>query len=199
MDSNEAYQLVLLVQWTSLALPSLSLDRRFSGDEGRRRLLEMDEWDARHLQHHYRARGPVRLLVAMGAAPAAAGVWWLATGDVIKGGLAVVVVAVLLHAWRTRRLVAPHVLAVLAERDLPTGGLGIERSARRRRRLVQFGTAAAVSGTAGLAVLAIGATRSSGVGFVVVGLVLVVLSLTALVAAAWASAWRFGDETPVDD
>lgn len=189
-----ALQLVFLVVIMAAALRR---DRRLRGEAGRERLLEMDAFDAEMVRSDYETSWAPRwhalmgVLLAVATVGAALGRSW--PGLVV--GPVGVVVAVM--AYRSRREVTPHVLAVLDERDDPVLPAGVrESSERRARRVRQFLVVAVPALLLGLALAFAGAGRGSG-AMTSVGLVLTVVGLLALAGAGWARAWRYGDEQPV--
>lgn len=182
------------VVWSLLALHNARGDRRLQGEAGRERLLAMSASDAWSEAQRYRSPWTARLFAFLAAAwsvgavaNAAVGEWWAVP-------FAVPVVATTVYAARSHRRTAPHVLAVLAERDdEPRPPPPEDRSARRRRRTRQLLIAAAALYAAGTATLVVAASWDS-TAWTAIGWTLVATATVALVGAGWARAWRYGDE-----
>jgi len=181
--------------WAVFALASLNEDKRYAGDEGRERLLALDTFEARTAQKSYRASWSRGLLVAVATIYAINAVALLVEGRWLVAALAVASGAVCVAAIRSRARTAPHVLAVLDERDLSEPSILRETSQRRRLRVKQYGAVAALAFLTALPPLVVGDSTFS----TVVGVVLLSVTGLALAAMAWASAWRYGDEQPAPE
>ncbi|NEN77949.1 hypothetical protein [Nocardioides zeae] len=175
-------------------------DRKWSGDEGRERLLALDPMAARNVLDAYQFGAPTRRSRRRRAVlrvAALAGLIGYVASVILRwgwAGLAVLSPLFLLGiaAGASRAKVRGHVLAVLDEReDIATR----EVSRRGRRRSAQILIASGVAfGGAFLAGWA--AERwDHAVLWAAMG-ALLLLSFCLLLGAAWAGSWRYGDEEP---
>lgn len=185
-----------IVCWAVFAVAWAQQEQRWRGEAGRQRLLELDAFQAGALQSAYRSPWPTRLWVVAAAFFLVGAVAFAVDGDWLGLAAALVCAAAMLFAGWSRRRTAPHVLAVLAERDLSSEGR--ETSRRRRLRIRQYGAAALVSAVVGLPLLVQG-LRHDSAALTIAGTVLLALGAVALAGLAWATAWRYGDEQPAPE
>ena len=175
-------------------------DRKWSGDEGRERLLALDPLAARNVLDAYRFGAPTRRSrrrrAVLRVAALAVVIAYVAFVVLSWGwaGLALLTPVFLLGiaAGASRAKVRAHVLAVLDERD----DIATREVSRRGRR--RSGRILLVAGVAfgGAAVAGWAAERwDHDVLWVVMG-VLLLISFVLLLGSLWAVTWRYGDEEP---
>lgn len=175
-------------------------DRKWSGDEGRERLLALDPLAARNVLDAYEFGAPTRRSPRRRAVlrvVALAGVIGYVAFVVLSwgwAGLALLTPVFLLGiaAGASRAKVRAHVLAVLDERD----DIATREVSRRGRR--RSGRILLVAGVAfgGAAVAGWAAERwDHDVLWVIMG-VLLLISFVLLLGSLWAVTWRYGDEEP---
>lgn len=188
-----------LLTWMVFPAASLLGDRRYAGDEGRRRVLELDAFEGQALRRSYLAAWPRWALVAAAALYGVNVVGAVVLREWLVAGLAAVGAALSVAALRTRARVAPQVLAARPEQELPVARRELSR--RRTRRVRQFGVTAAVAYVAGSTLLTGRALLDTSPAAVatVLGLTLLVVGTLALCGLAWAAAWRYGDERPAPE
>ncbi|MFW6773125.1 hypothetical protein ACOACO_02485 [Nocardioides sp. CPCC 205120] len=185
-----------LVTWMGLVLASIVNDRRVSGAAGRRRLLAMDVFEADGLRASYRSRVQPAFLAAGVVGYVVAAVVLAVEGEDAQAGAGAVGALVAAAALWSRLRTAPRVLAVLAERDLSAAAR--ETSARRRRRVGQYGAVAVLASLLGTSLLVPGLQSDLPV-LTVAGTALLAVGVLALCAMGWAAVWRYGDEQPATD
>lgn len=178
--------------WLIFLVAQIRTERRMQGEAGRRRLREMDVFEATTCLKGYRARWTGGFLIVLMTNLATTGIVAMFQREWLPGIVALAGVPLAAAAIAARREARPQVLAVLAERDLSQADISREVSQRRSLRVRQFGAVAAVSLLAGTALLAWVDWSPADL----IAALLLIVGAVALVGLAWARAWRYGDEQP---
>ena len=170
---------------------------RHATPRGLERLRDLEPLRARQLLDGYTNGSAFWVPLVYGAMVGVGTLVAAMIGDWVAVSLGTTVAIVVLTVPLSLRRSRPAVVAVLGARHLPPLLLR-ERSARRTRRMWQWGAAALTASLVAPVCFTL-AERLDEHWLEWSGTAAAVVALAALLGLAWAAAWRYGDEEPVED
>lgn len=179
--------------WLLLGLPMLWWSVRYSGPAGSERFATLTAPRAQRLHEIFASRVHDFLLTAATAMCLLGLLFALITASISRSVFWAVDVVVLVMAFVWRRRARPVVLAAFRARQLPPLQVR-EFSAKRSRRQNQFGVVA-LSGFLVAEVARFFGERRGVVALEALAGGALLVSLLALGALLWSTAWVYGDET----
>ena len=168
---------------------------RYAGPQGRSRFERISDKRARGIHDHFASRGVDWILVFFLAGAVVNAALSLYLGVWPGVALSLTAAALMAAARAMRPAARANVNAAFADRGLEPLTQR-ERSARRDRRQLQFGTVALAGYLAGQVLQAVHVKTGEGWPQVL-ALPATLMMLGGGLALLWSTAWRFGDEQPV--